>query len=129
LTEVPQLLSVEAAQSTPASTSEATPAAQTLEQQLFSCTPGDSVFLSCQVPPSSPPQVLRICEFSQLLGVGVACVFSDSMVNWVITEQPVNLGFTCPFVRDENEPGGRYSFYTGPAFSEDEFAEVSCTLQ
>jgi hypothetical protein len=129
LTEVPQLLSVEAAQSTPASTSEATPAAQTLEQQLFSCTPGDSVFLSCQVPPSSPPQVLRICEFSQLLGVGVACVFSDSMVNWVITEQPVNLGFTCPFVRDENEPGGRYSFYTGPAFGEDEFAEVSCTLQ
>ncbi len=132
-TEVPQLIEAEPAQSTPVSPAEGTPlataAAEPINPQLFSCTPGESVFLSCQVAPSAPPQVLRICEFSQMLGVGVACAFSDSMVNWVVTEEPVSLGFVCPFLRDENEPGGRYSFYTAPAFSEDEFAEVSCTLQ
>jgi hypothetical protein len=64
-----------------------------------------------------------------MLGVGVACVFTESMVNWVITENPVQLGFTCPFLRDEVETGGRYSFYTAPAFSEDEYAEVTCTLR
>jgi hypothetical protein len=124
--EVPQLIS-EATES--ASTSDAAETAQPVAQQLFSCTPGDSVLLTCQVPPSAPPQVLRICEFSRMLGVGIGCVFTDSMVNWVVTEEPVQLGFTCPFLRDEVETGGRYSFYTAPAFSEDEFAEVTCTLR
>jgi hypothetical protein len=128
-TEVPQLETAESEGAETASTPLATEAAQPAAPQLFSCTPGEPVLLTCQVPPAAPPQVLRICEYSRMLGVGLACVFSESMVNWVVTEQPVQLGFTCPFLRDEVETGGRYSFYTAPAFSEDEFAEVTCTLR
>jgi hypothetical protein len=128
-TEVPQPEEEDTGQNEPANTPLATEAAQPTPPELFSCTPGDPVLLTCQVPPAAPPQVLRICEFSKMLGVGVACVFTESMVNWVITENPVQLGFTCPFLRDEVETGGRYSFYTAPAFSEDEYAEVTCTLR
>ncbi|MFZ0544087.1 MAG: lysyl oxidase family protein, partial [Candidatus Promineifilaceae bacterium] len=127
-TEVPQPV-VETAESGGTSTPLATEAAQPVTPELFSCTPGEPVLLTCSVPPAARPQVLRICEYSQILGVGVACVFSDAMVNWVVTDRPVQLGFTCPFLRDENEMGGRYSFYTAPAFSEDAAAEVSCTLR
>jgi hypothetical protein len=134
-TEVSQILmtadgEVEAgSQAEPTAAETTTPGtAEPPEAQLFFCSPGEEVQLICQVEEDAPPQVLRVCEFSQVLGLGVACTFLDSLANRVIGSTRTNVTFTCPFIRDEQETGGRYAFYTAPVFDEDEAAEVSCTV-
>ncbi|MCB8949607.1 MAG: hypothetical protein H6653_16485 [Ardenticatenaceae bacterium] len=89
------------------------------------CTPGSTVQLSCSVE-GDAAQVARLCETSAVLGVGTACTFNDSLLNQVISGSDVTLSFTCPFVRDENEPGGDYALYTAPLFTGDALAEVTC---
>jgi hypothetical protein len=71
--------------------------------------------------------VVRLCETSAVLGIGTACTFTDSLLNQVITSTSVEISFTCPFVRDENEPGGDYALYAAPLFTGDDLAEISCT--
>lgn len=91
------------------------------------CTPGSTVQLSCSLNGDAAAQVVRLCETSAVLGSGTACTFTDALLNQVVTSSPVELSFTCPFVRDENEPGGDYALYAAPLFTGDALAEVSCT--
>ncbi len=96
-------------------------------QTPLRCTPGQTVQLSCSISADAQPQALRICETSAALGVGTACTFETSLVNRVIGPDGRDVSFTCPFPRDENEPGGDYAFYVAPVFPEDALAQVSCT--
>ena len=96
------------------------------DEATLRCTPGSTVQLSCSVN-GDAAQVVRLCETSSALGVGTACTFNDALLNQIISGGAVELSFACPFVRDENEPGGDYALYVAPLFTGDALAEVSCT--
>jgi hypothetical protein len=84
--------------------------------------------LSCTVPAGSPPQVVRVCEASAVLGAGVACNTFDALVASDVEDgAPLALTVTCPAPRDAAEPGGLYAIYTAPSFPEDESVPVTCT--
>jgi len=60
-------------------------------------------------------QVVRICEMSEKLGVGVACTVRDSIANVIVVPRSGDVRFTCPAVRDAAAAGtGGYSLYTAP---------------
>lgn len=103
------------------------PEASATEEPPLRCTPGSTVQLSCSLNGDAAAQVVRLCETSAVLGVGTACTFNDALLNQVISSSEVTLSFTCPFVRDENEPGGDYALYAAPLFTGDALAEVTCT--
>ncbi|MBK8900168.1 MAG: hypothetical protein IPM53_03205 [Anaerolineaceae bacterium] len=105
----------------------ALPAAADTEEPPLRCTPGSTVQLSCSLNGDAAAQVVRLCETSAVLGTGTACTFNDALLNQVISSSEVALSFTCPFVRDENEPGGDYALYAAPLFTGDTLAEISCT--
>ena len=92
----------------------------------FRCEPNQPVQMSCTIPADAAPQVLRICETSNVLGIGTACTFETSLANRTITSEGRDIIFTCPRPRDENEPGGDYTFYTAPLFPTDAPAEIQC---
>lgn len=98
----------------------------TPQPDLLSCSPGATVELSCAVPAGASPQVLRICETSQQLGIGLACTLFDSLANTIVGQEPTPVSFTCPFARDAQEPGGGYALYTAPLLPGDSPAAVSC---
>jgi hypothetical protein len=91
---------------------------------LHACTPGATVNLSCTAQ-TSTPQVVRICEKSGQLGVGVACTMLSSTANVIVGQTATPVSFTCPAVRDaamvadstgtlvpQTQPGvGAYSVY------------------
>ena len=95
----------------------------------FTCTPGEPVQLTCSVERGAAPQVTRLCEYSAVLGSGVACTFSESLANEIVGAEATEFAFTCPSARDEDEPGGLYSLYTAPALSEDEPQPISCVVE
>lgn len=99
------------------------------QQETFSCEPGSNVQLSCRVPAGNPFQVLRLCETSEVLGVGVACTFLDAIASQIIEDQTTIVNFTCPFARDADESGGSYALYSAPVFGEDEAVAVSCEVR
>ncbi|MCI0393797.1 MAG: hypothetical protein L0332_07210 [Chloroflexi bacterium] len=100
------------------------------DEDALSCTPGQEVQLSCSVAEDAAPQVLRLCEYSHLLGVGLACTLLDSLANVVVgPEQPVAVTFTCPLPRDVEEEGGRYALYSAPVFDEDQPEPITCVAQ
>lgn len=93
----------------------------------FPCRPGESVRLTCNVEDGNVPQVMRLCEYSTVLGTGVACTFGESLANATVTSEAARFEFICPIGRDENEPGGLFSLYTAPLFGdEDEPQPISC---
>ena len=92
----------------------------------FACEPGRPVALTCSVENERAPQVLRLCEFSAALGAGVGCSFREALANKIVGSEEVNLTFTCPFVRDEQEPGGLFALYTAPAAQGDERQPIAC---
>lgn len=93
---------------------------------LASCAPGASVHLTCRS--HGPQQVLRICESSEKLGVGVACTFRDSMANARIDPNGTAVSFTCPPVRDAATAGtGGYSAYQAPLIPSQGSAPITCT--
>ncbi|MEW5987369.1 MAG: lysyl oxidase family protein, partial [Chloroflexota bacterium] len=97
------------------------------EESLFgSCQPDRPVRLTCRVEDATRPMVLRICETSAVLGAGLACVYQEALANETIDAEGVEVSFSCPAARDEQEPGGRYAFYTGPVYPQDEPQVVSC---
>ena len=67
-----------------------------------------------------------MCDFSNVLGVGVGCTFLDSLVNELVTKEPKELSFTCPLPRDEQEPGGLFSMYSAPVIPGEDYSKVSC---
>lgn len=90
------------------------------------CTPGETVTLTCSVAAGDPAQVLRVCETSSVLGHGIPCMFRDALANATIGETPVELAFTCPGARDDQEPGGSYSTYAGPVLLDDASVMITC---
>lgn len=93
------------------------------------CRPGQTIQLACSLEDGAAPQVIRLCEYSDALGVGVACAYEDALANVVVDQAQTDVAFTCPFARDETEPGGRYALYTAPVFGDDSPAPVTCTAQ
>jgi hypothetical protein len=94
---------------------------------VLDCTPGETLSLSCSVPEGTPPHVVRVCEASSLLGSGLACVDAAALGTLVLdAASPATLSITCPEARGSSEPGGKYSLYTGPVWTEDEPATVTC---
>lgn len=94
----------------------------------FDCDPGSTLSLSCSVPEDAPPVVLRLCEYSRVLGQGVACVSSDALFNDVLTAGDTSFEIDCPGLRDADERGGRVSAYTAPLVPEDPAPAVVCTV-
>jgi hypothetical protein len=100
-----------------------------LKQQdgLPACIPGELVTLSCSVPAGAPPQVVRVCEISAVLGVAIPCTYRDALASAVIGEVPVEVEFSCPGARDVDEPGGAYSTWSGSLIPGDPAETISCT--
>ncbi len=97
----------------------------------LTCAPGQQVRMRCEVTPEADAaplaQAVRLCETSALLGTGTACTYEQALASLIVPENaPLEFNFTCPFIRDDQEPGGLYSFYTAPAFSDDPAQGVSC---
>ncbi len=105
-------------------------------QALHSCASGSTVRLKCSTT-ASTPQVLRLCERSAQLGVGVACTLADSAANALVDSGGTNVTFACPAVRDAaldtsgnptTSPGvGGYSVYNAPLSPSDTAGAITCT--
>jgi hypothetical protein len=65
--------------------------------ELSSCVTGSDVTLTCT---ADAPAVLRVCETSGQLGVGVACTVGNSIINTIVGTSPSLVRFPCPAVRD-----------------------------
>ena len=72
---------------------------QAQKNNLHACTTGATLNLTCTA--KTAPQVLRVCEKSGQLGVGVACTLADSVANVVVNTTPTAVSFSCPAVRDQ----------------------------
>lgn len=99
----------------------------------LTCTPGQQLTMRCELTPEvgqePAGQVVRLCETSALLGTGTACTYEQALASLIVpTNAPLEFNFTCPFVRDEQELGGLYSFYTAPAMSSDPAQGVRCEV-
>ena len=94
----------------------------------LACAPGSSISLRCSVPSGAAPGVVRVCEYSEKLSTGVACVYRDALANHLIDGSNVELNVECPEARDAIEVGGHVSLYSGPAIPGDDVA-VSCRVQ
>jgi hypothetical protein len=79
---------------------------------IRSCTAGQAVDLPYTSADAS--QVVRICEVSARLGVGVACAYRDSLANVIIDPHGSDVAFTCPTIRDDPAGAGGYSIYQSP---------------
>jgi hypothetical protein len=76
------------------------------------CDVGQAIALPFSSADAS--KVIRICEVSAKLGVGVACTYRDSLANVVVGSSGATVAFTCPAVRDDTAGGGGYSIYEAP---------------
>ncbi len=90
---------------------------------LKSCTPGATVNLSCTS--AGAQQILRICEQSAALGIGIPCTARDSAAN-VVVSSPTSVRFTCPAVRVEDGAAG-YSVFQAPLLASQGSAAISCS--
>jgi hypothetical protein len=104
------------------------PAVAEDEEYPFSCTPGEQVELSCRAANTAAPQTVRVCEYSDVLGVGMACVFEEALANTIVGGETA-VSFTCPFRRGQDEPGGRYALYASPLLNSDGRQPVECTVR
>jgi len=102
-------------------------------KQLRRCRPGLQKQLRCSLAAdganSQQPQVLRVCESSIALNVGLACRYNDSLANEIIKAvEPryETITFTCPDFRDVVEKGGRYSLYQAMVIVTDGTAKIKC---
>ena len=93
---------------------------------LHSCVAGEPVRLSCQS--DDAPKVLRVCEMSALLQVGVACTYRDALANVIVDENKTKVDFTCPAVRDDTRGTGGVSFYEAPILASNG-DKIRCTTR
>lgn len=95
----------------------------------LACDVDSTVTLRCSLPADSAPIVLRVCEYSEQLETGVACVFRDAIVNEVVAAGETDLTIECPDARDAaSEPGGRVSLYLAPVLPGDAISGLECEL-
>ncbi len=85
------------------------------------CQPGEPVTLSLRVIDDETPQVVRVCQWSAVLGTGMACTYEDSLANGVISGAASEIAFTCPRIRDAGaeDPDGSYALYIAPVWPGD----------
>lgn len=95
----------------------------------IACTAGATVRLSCAAKKATDQTVVRVCDYSAKLGMGVACVYRDALANEIVGSDASTLTFTCPGARDDEEPGGRVSIYVGSLNPDGKVGEVNCQLQ
>jgi hypothetical protein len=88
-----------------------------VEPPLHSCVVGEPVRLQCES--DDAPNVIRVCEVSAQLGVGVACAYRDSLANVIAGEHDTKVDFTCPAMRDSTRGNGAYSVYGAPVLGSD----------
>jgi hypothetical protein len=98
----------------------------TLDETLLDCAPGEPVSLTCTGGDPAKPQVLRVCETSQVLGTGVDCSHRDALANVVLDAASITITLTCPAARDATEPGGQIALYTAPVFEPDGPVAITC---
>lgn len=89
------------------------------------CVTGSTVKLKCHTHGSK--QVVRICERSEVLGVGVSCTFPDSVYNGVVDGNVESVSFTCPVVRDSATGAGGYAVYKAPVLPWAASNDFECT--
>lgn len=82
------------------------------------CAPGALVETVLPAGLLAQPQILRACERSDRLGVGLACTFEDAVANVILSKDENRLAFSCPRVRDAEEFAGGYALYVAPLFPE-----------
>lgn len=94
---------------------------------LVTCTPGQTVNISCSIKGGAQPQVVRFCDTSKVLGVGIPCTYRDTFANVAVSSGSAQtVSFTCPSAKDSMEPGGKYSTYVAPVHTGDSIAAVTC---
>ena len=60
-------------------------------------------------------QVLRVCEASEGLDLGIPCTYLNSVSNTIIDGDSETVTFACPAMRDATVPGtGAYSTLDAP---------------
>jgi hypothetical protein len=91
---------------------------------LHTCVQGSTVNLKCHTRGSQ--QVLRICERSEVLRVGVSCTYPDSVYNRVVDGDVEPVSFTCPLVRDSATGAGGYSVYQAPVLPGAASDDIDC---
>lgn len=94
----------------------------------LACEPGEPVRLRCTSAQEALSQVVRVCEYSQALSTGTACLWHDALASGTV-HGSTTLEFGCPAARDATEPGGRLLVYTAPQLSQDPRGEVRCELE
>lgn len=91
------------------------------------CPPGANVSLSCTLPEGAAPAVLRACEYSEVLGMGTACVQRDALYNESLLPGETELEFSCPDARGDDEPGGNVALYAATVWPGDTL-ELDCSV-
>jgi hypothetical protein len=77
----------------------------------------------------SGPALVRVCDYSDALGVGVACSFRQSLVSALVTADSTELNTTCPSARGVGESGGTLAVFTATLYAEPMPARVSCRVE
>jgi hypothetical protein len=85
------------------------------EVDEVTCEAGAVVELALPEP-LSYPAVVRVCDHSAALGVGVACTYETSLANNIMTDSSQKISFTCPTMRDSQNSEGGFAIYTAPVF-------------
>lgn len=104
-----------------------------VDNGIFNCTPGEEVRLNMTIPEDAPPQVIRACDFSFVLGAGIPCTFNGphnarSLANTIVeagVESESEMTITCPARLGEDEHGGRFALYLAPVLPDDRHVPVS----
>lgn len=92
------------------------------------CSPGETVTLVCSLPTAAEPALVRACEYSQVLGMGTACVFRDALLNETLDPgAETQLEVACPAARSDSEPGGTISLYAAPILPGDTL-DLDCSV-
>ena len=96
-----------------------------------SCTPGESITLSCSGGSDDAPTVVRMCEASQREG-GIPCVYRDALSSAVVGTAAAAVTFVCPAAREapaaDAEVGGLFSTFVAPVVPGDVVDAVVCSV-
>ncbi len=96
--------------------------------ELVTCTPGETVTLSCTAASASAPVAVRVCEASHVLG-GFPCLHADALGTVVAKDAPVTVEVSCPVARDATEIGGLVSVFRAPVVPGGDASGVTCTVR
>lgn len=94
----------------------------------ITCQAGKRITVRCTVPERNTTHVVRFCEASRALGVGIPCTYNDALAAGVLDAEK-DFTFTCPKGRDSVETGGTFSYLSGPLLPGEASAQVTCELQ